>query len=80
MKDSASLLTRVTTPNSKKKPSASRLQRDPAGTPSSANKLEELLPPVLHPLTPSNLKKTASNFMKEWEKSLSPPPQEAGGS
>jgi hypothetical protein len=44
--------------------------RNPAT--SSGNKLEELLPPVLNRLTPSNLKETASNFMKEWEKSLSP--------
>lgn len=34
---------------------------------------------MLNRLTPSNLKKTASDFMREWEKSLSPPapPQEA---
>lgn len=84
VKDSAFPANQSYQTNRKKKPSASRLQRDqqqpPTGTPSPANKLEELLPPVLHPLTPSNLKKTASNFMKEWEKSLSPPPQEAGGS
>ncbi len=67
--------------HSRKKASASRLRNQSPATPSSANnKLEELLPPVLNHLTPSNLKKTASNFMKEWEKSLSPPPQEAGGS
>lgn len=72
--------------NSKKKSSKSRLgDHSPSplsptpGTP-SGNKLEELLPPVLNRLTPSNLKKTASHFMKEWEKSLSPPPgQEAEG-
>ncbi|KAH8908672.1 hypothetical protein BR93DRAFT_957591 [Coniochaeta sp. PMI_546] len=70
----------IRSPSPKKKASASRLRNQSPTTPSSANKLEELLPPVLNHLTPSNLKKTASNFMKEWEKSLSPPPQEAGGS
>ncbi|OIW29973.1 hypothetical protein CONLIGDRAFT_353754 [Coniochaeta ligniaria NRRL 30616] len=66
-------------PSPKKKASASRLRNQSPTTPSK--KLEELLPPVLvNHLSPSNLKKTASNFMKEWEKSLSPPPQEAGGS
>ncbi|KAB5575791.1 hypothetical protein GE09DRAFT_1215543 [Coniochaeta sp. 2T2.1] len=71
------------TPSPKKKPSASRLGLGPntPSTPSASStlsnntKLEELLPPVLNRLTPSNLKKTASDFMKEWEKSLSPPPQ-----
>lgn len=29
---------------------------------------------MLNRLTPSNLKKTASDFMKEWERSLSPLP------
>ncbi|KAM7196460.1 hypothetical protein V8F33_006177 [Rhypophila sp. PSN 637] len=45
------------------------------GSPTS--RLEELLPPVLNRLTPSNFKRTASDFMKEWEKSLSPPPAPA---
>jgi hypothetical protein len=49
-----------------------------ASTPAPIN-LEEYLPPVLNKLTPSNLKKTASDFMKEWEKSLSPPPTETAG-
>jgi hypothetical protein len=40
---------------------------------SATNKLEELLPPVLNRLTPSNIKRTAADFMKEWERSLSPP-------
>ncbi|KAM7208723.1 hypothetical protein V8F20_000886 [Naviculisporaceae sp. PSN 640] len=51
----------------KKKSSRSQLPSSPP------NKLEELLPPVLNRLTPSNIKRTASDFMKEWEKSLSPP-------
>ncbi|KAH8898513.1 hypothetical protein GQ53DRAFT_881735 [Thozetella sp. PMI_491] len=42
-------------------------------SPGTAAKLEELLPPVLNRLTPSNLKKHATDFMKEWERSLSPP-------
>ncbi|KAH6640985.1 hypothetical protein F5144DRAFT_484517 [Chaetomium tenue] len=41
---------------------------------SSPNKLEDLLPQALmNRLTPSNLKRTASDFMKEWERSLSSP-------
>ncbi|KAK4203765.1 hypothetical protein QBC40DRAFT_17551 [Triangularia verruculosa] len=39
----------------------------------NSGKLEELLPPVLNKLTPSNIKKMGSDFMKEWERSLSPP-------
>lgn len=31
--------------------------------------------PALQKLTPGNLKKTASNLMSEWEKSLTPPPE-----
>jgi hypothetical protein len=41
---------------------------------SSPNKLEDLLPQALmNRLTPSNLKRTASDFMKEWERSLASP-------
>lgn len=57
---------------SKKRPSKSHISsRSPS--PAPANKLEELLPPVLNRLTPSNIKRTAADFMKEWERSLSPP-------
>ncbi len=51
----------------------------------SPKKLEDLLPQALNRLTPSNIKRTASDFMKEWERSLlaSPVddtfPQAAGG-
>jgi hypothetical protein len=38
----------------------------------SAHKLEELLPPMLNRLAPSNLKKATSDLMKEWERSLYP--------
>ncbi|KAL2269679.1 hypothetical protein VTJ83DRAFT_1863 [Remersonia thermophila] len=41
-------------------------------------KLEELLPQALNKLAPSNLKRTAADFMKEWEKSLVAP-AEGGG-
>lgn len=44
----------------------------------SALKLEELSLGVLNKLTPGNIKRTASDFMKEWEKSLSPPPEPVG--
>ncbi|KAK3370321.1 hypothetical protein B0H63DRAFT_314531 [Podospora didyma] len=61
----------------KKQSSKSHLasRSSPSSPRGSPNKFEELLPPVLNRLTPSNLKKTASEFMKEWEKSLSPPPR-----
>ncbi|KAL6879081.1 hypothetical protein J3F83DRAFT_758808 [Trichoderma novae-zelandiae] len=35
--------------------------------------LEDLLPSVVHHLSPSNLKRTATNLMDEWEKSLVAP-------
>lgn len=59
------------------KSSPPRNRRPSSYSPPSPNKLEELLPPVLNRLTPSNLKRTATDFMKEWEKSLSPPPESA---
>lgn len=59
------------------KPSTNRRSSLHSPSSPSGNKLEELLPPVLNRLTPSNLKKTASDFMKEWEKSLSSPPERA---
>ncbi|KAK0665520.1 hypothetical protein QBC41DRAFT_12684 [Cercophora samala] len=48
-------------------------KRGGGGSPNGGGKLEELLPPVLNKLTPSNIKKMGSDFMKEWERSLSPP-------
>ncbi|KAI0470861.1 hypothetical protein GGR56DRAFT_117165 [Xylariaceae sp. FL0804] len=42
-------------------------------SPEASNKLEELPQAILNRLSPSNLKNTTSNFIKEWEKSLSPP-------
>ncbi|KAK0636283.1 hypothetical protein B0T17DRAFT_485574 [Bombardia bombarda] len=57
----------------KTKGSKSRLANRSPSPGSNTNKLEELLPPVLNRLTPANFKRTASDFMKEWEKSLSPP-------
>ncbi|KAK3374079.1 hypothetical protein B0T24DRAFT_287061 [Lasiosphaeria ovina] len=58
---------------SKPRLATTRSPRSPG--PLSPTKLEELLPPVLNRLTPSNLKRTATEFMKEWEKSLYPPDQ-----
>ncbi|GAB1314420.1 hypothetical protein MFIFM68171_04630 [Madurella fahalii] len=60
----------------KKKPSKSHISGrppSPTPTPTPTTKFEELLPPVLNRLTPSNIKRTAADFMKEWERSLSPP-------
>ncbi|KAI8633049.1 hypothetical protein F5Y19DRAFT_471306 [Xylariaceae sp. FL1651] len=42
-------------------------------SPKTPSKLEELPQAILNRLTPSNIKNTTSNFIKEWEKSLSPP-------
>ncbi|CAJ2508174.1 Uu.00g093600.m01.CDS01 [Anthostomella pinea] len=44
-------------------------------SPHTPSKLEELPQVILNrlSLTPSNIKNTTSNFIKEWEKSLSPP-------
>ncbi|KAK4177624.1 hypothetical protein QBC36DRAFT_127433 [Triangularia setosa] len=47
--------------------------RNISPSPNNGGKLEELLPPVLNKLTPANIKKMGSDFMKEWERSLSPP-------
>lgn len=41
--------------------------------PPSAVKLEELSIGVLNKLSPGNLKRATSDFMKEWEKSLGEP-------
>lgn len=44
-----------------------------SSTPSdSPSKLDDMSWAVLNRLTPGNIKRTASDFMKEWEKSLSP--------
>ncbi|KAK3351244.1 hypothetical protein B0H65DRAFT_419353 [Neurospora tetraspora] len=53
---------------------AAASSRSPAPVITSTNTmLEDLFPPVLTKFTPSNLKKTADYYMKEWEKSLAPP-------
>lgn len=36
-------------------------------------KLGEILPSMVNRLTPSNIKRTATNLMEEWEKSLADP-------
>lgn len=36
-------------------------------------KLGEILPSMVNRLTPSNIKRTATNLMDEWEKSLTDP-------
>ncbi|KAK4239120.1 hypothetical protein C8A03DRAFT_14462 [Achaetomium macrosporum] len=65
------------TPLKEKSSKDFRITRSPSPSSSSSlspsNKLEELLPPVLNKLTPSNIKRAAGDFMKEWERSLSPP-------
>ncbi|KAI1138780.1 hypothetical protein F5Y05DRAFT_425120 [Hypoxylon sp. FL0543] len=54
----------------RRKQSRSELRSPSPPTPS---RLEELPQAILNRLAPSNLKNTTSNFIKEWEKSLSPP-------
>jgi hypothetical protein len=46
------------------------------GSPSKLR--DEIQWPALDKLTPGNLKRTVSTIMKEWEKSLTPPPPEDG--
>ncbi len=41
----------------------------------NVTKLEELPQVILNRLSPGNIKRTAADFMREWEKSLSPPPE-----
>ncbi|KAF4344488.1 hypothetical protein FBEOM_1545 [Fusarium beomiforme] len=42
-------------------------------TPLLSPKLEELLPNIVNQFSPSNIKRTATNLMDEWEKSLTDP-------
>lgn len=49
-----------------------------SGSP-SPHKLEDLLPQALNKLTPGNIKRSAADFMKEWERSLSPPADISAG-
>ncbi|KAI0490545.1 hypothetical protein F4859DRAFT_500870 [Xylaria cf. heliscus] len=56
------------------KRSKGELESSPSIT---STKLEELPQAILNRLTPSKIKSTTSNFIKEWEKSLSPPAQTA---
>jgi hypothetical protein len=53
--------------------SASLSSATPAFASLSPSKLEDIIPQALNRLTPSKLKKTAADFMKEWERSLSAP-------
>jgi hypothetical protein len=56
----------VLTLNSKKKSTGYE-------TPLLSPKLEEILPNMVKGLSPSNLKRTATNLMDEWERSLTDP-------
>ncbi|KAL2197661.1 hypothetical protein P885DRAFT_35805 [Corynascus similis CBS 632.67] len=61
-----------------KSPSQTRTARSPSppaalSSASSPSKLEDLLPQALNKLTPSNIKRSAVDFMKEWERSLASP-------
>ncbi|RYP01706.1 hypothetical protein DL764_006131 [Monosporascus ibericus] len=59
-------------------PSAPTSQSTASATetsPPPANKLDDLPQALLHRLSPGNIKRTAADFMREWEKSLSPPPE-----
>ncbi|KAI9651097.1 hypothetical protein NHQ30_001134 [Ciborinia camelliae] len=50
---------------------------DPNHPSDSPSKRDEIPWPALDQLTPGNLKKTVSSMMKEWEKSFTPPSEEA---
>lgn len=49
---------------------------DQNNPPDSPSRSDEIQWPALDQLKPGNLKKTVSTMMKEWEKSLTPPPEE----
>ncbi|KAH9901922.1 hypothetical protein F4778DRAFT_132012 [Xylariomycetidae sp. FL2044] len=59
----------------RRKRSRSELRSSSASphTPGGSSKLEELPQAILNRLTPTNIRNTTSNLIKEWEKSLSPP-------
>ncbi|TAQ87272.1 hypothetical protein B7494_g4423 [Chlorociboria aeruginascens] len=61
------------TPHNKDDRLVNIIDQDQPNTPS---KREEIQWPALDKLTPSNLKRTVSTIMTEWEKSLTPPPEE----
>ncbi|KAL2760635.1 hypothetical protein ACRALDRAFT_2093234 [Sodiomyces alcalophilus JCM 7366] len=53
------------------------LRTDQSGRPIlSPAKLDELLPSMVNRLSPSNIKRTATSLMDEWERSLTPPRKE----
>ncbi|KAI1166320.1 hypothetical protein F5B18DRAFT_606836 [Nemania serpens] len=58
----------------RRKRSGSELQ---SSSPETSSKLENIPQAILNRLTPSGIKNTTSNFIREWEKSLSPRPQTA---
>ncbi|KAK1778106.1 hypothetical protein QBC45DRAFT_172316 [Copromyces sp. CBS 386.78] len=68
----ASLKKKSSSSSKKRVASTSSRPAPPAAT-STNPMLEDLFPAVLTKFTPSNLKKTADYYMKEWEKSLAPP-------
>ena len=59
--------------SSKKRVASTSSHPAPPAIMSTNTILEDLFPPVLNRFTPSNLKKTADYYMKEWEMSLTPP-------
>ncbi|KAI0392611.1 hypothetical protein F5Y17DRAFT_435586 [Xylariaceae sp. FL0594] len=50
----------------------SRNDLQSSSPPKTPSKLEELPQAILHRFTPSKIRTTASNFIKDWERSLSP--------
>ncbi|KAL2176369.1 uncharacterized protein P884DRAFT_300666 [Thermothelomyces heterothallicus CBS 202.75] len=61
----------ATLKKSSSKPRTARSPSPPAAP--GPSKLEDLLPQALNKLSPSNIKRSAVDFMKEWERSLSSP-------
>ena len=63
------------TRDSRRKPSRAELRSPSPQTQAKLGELSELPGALLNSLNPSNIKRFSSDFIKEWEKSLSPPPE-----
>ncbi|KAK7967430.1 uncharacterized protein PG986_001707 [Apiospora aurea] len=59
----------------RRKPSRAELRSPSPQNQAKLGELSELPGALLNSLNPSNIKRFSSDFIKEWEKSLSPPPE-----
>ncbi|KAK7953351.1 hypothetical protein PG988_014045 [Apiospora saccharicola] len=60
----------------RRKPSRAELRSPSPQNQAKLGELSELPGALLNSLNPSNIKRFSSDFIKEWEKSLSPPPRD----